>query len=169
MAKTSLIITSTDQFGKGLQKTVTDVNPDATSAQLVTFATKLNALTTNSYVRTDRVDKTNCDTEASGKQTPTFTLDKYTASASSIQNGNAYFKITYSGDGQIYFGDINVDAQGLATGCDYNFSPFSYSDPTLSFWLLPHSGSTVVPFTFKLMATETATYKAAEITVTITE
>ena len=66
MAKTSLIITSIDQLGKSLQKTVTDVNPNATSAQLVTFATKLNALTTNSYVRTDRIDKINCDTESSG-------------------------------------------------------------------------------------------------------
>ena len=65
MAKTSAIITSTDLSGKTLQKTLTNVNPEATSEHLATLGQMLNSLTTNTYVQTDRIDKINCDTEAS--------------------------------------------------------------------------------------------------------
>lgn len=44
----SLIINSVDQASKKNQKTLTDINPDANTAALKTFATKLNAITTNS-------------------------------------------------------------------------------------------------------------------------
>lgn len=44
----SLIINSVDQSSKKNQKTLTDINPDANTAALKTFATKLNAITTNS-------------------------------------------------------------------------------------------------------------------------
>ena len=67
MAKRSLIYTSTAAgTGKKLQKTITDVNPNATSAQLKTFVQKINALTTNSYVQVDCIDKYNVDTEEVG-------------------------------------------------------------------------------------------------------
>ena len=66
MAKTSLILETTDTSGKKIQKTFTDVNPEASSADLVTFAQMCNGLTSNTYVRTDRVNKINCDTETSG-------------------------------------------------------------------------------------------------------
>ena len=67
MAKTSLIITSTAATdGKKLQKTFTDINSTATNEQLKSFGQVLNALTTNTYVETNRVDKVNCDTEEGG-------------------------------------------------------------------------------------------------------
>ena len=156
MAKTSLIITSTDQLGKGLQKTVTDVNPDATSAQLVTFATKLNALTTNSYVRTDRVDKTNCDTEASGKQTPTLTLSQSTVT---LTGSNVYQEIpfTYDGDGQLYAGDWSAENPGCTIG-------FFYANNTWN--IQAQAVSAAVPCTVKIMATETANYKSVSTTLT---
>ena len=75
MATTNITITSSDTNNNSVQKTITGINPDATSAQLVSAAQKIVALTNDTYVKTDRVDKTNCDTEASGKQTPTLTLD----------------------------------------------------------------------------------------------
>ena len=69
MAKTSLIVKALDSNGKLLQKTVTDVNPDATNETLAAFGQKVNALTTHTYSGTDRVDKVNCDTEATPEDT----------------------------------------------------------------------------------------------------
>lgn len=59
--KTSVVLTTTDQQGKKLQKTFTDINPNATNAQLVAFTRALNALTSNVYQETSRVDKERCD------------------------------------------------------------------------------------------------------------
>ena len=55
--KTSLIINSVTQSGIKNQKTLTDVNADVSSTVLKEFAEKLNALTTNTYGSTTRVDK----------------------------------------------------------------------------------------------------------------
>ena len=56
--KSSVIFESTDTTGKKLQKTLTDINPDVDSVALRTFTQSLNSLTTNTYVGTSRVDKT---------------------------------------------------------------------------------------------------------------
>lgn len=56
---TSIIMTSTDQGGNKLQKTLTSINPNASAADIRTFATAVNGLTTNNYVGTNRIDKTN--------------------------------------------------------------------------------------------------------------
>lgn len=59
---TSLIIESrNDDTTK--QKSLTDINPNATDDELKTFAQTLISLTNNSYVKTDRVDKRNLDTD----------------------------------------------------------------------------------------------------------
>ena len=77
MAKRSLILTSTSNQGKKLQKTITDINPNAGAVALKSFAQKLNAMTTNTYVQTDCIDKFNVDTETppvDTRQEPTFEL-----------------------------------------------------------------------------------------------
>lgn len=53
----------TTKDGSTSTKTITDVNPAATNTQLVTLGTMLTALTTNTYVKTDKVTTVNCDTE----------------------------------------------------------------------------------------------------------
>lgn len=64
MATRSLILTSAQAgTGKKLQKTITNVNPNATADVMKTFAQKLSALTTDTYVQTDCIDKYNVDTE----------------------------------------------------------------------------------------------------------
>ena len=64
MAKTSIIVTTTEAgTGKKLQKTLTDINVNASNQQLAALGRALNSLTTNIYSATDRVDKANCDTE----------------------------------------------------------------------------------------------------------
>ena len=45
-------------------KTISNVSPTATPTQIKTFAQALNALSTNTYVETYRIERLNCDTEA---------------------------------------------------------------------------------------------------------
>lgn len=64
MAKIAINMITTEQgTGRKLQKTLTDINAEATSAQIKTFATALNGLTTNVYGETNRIEKLNVDTE----------------------------------------------------------------------------------------------------------
>ena len=75
--KTSAVITSTSQAGTKIQKTLTDVNAACTNEVLKTAGQMLNNLTTNTYERTDRVDKQHCDTEAgtsTGKPVPLISI-----------------------------------------------------------------------------------------------
>ena len=60
MANTSIILESTSATGKKLRKAITDVNSEATNAQLKSFAQQLNALSTNTYGSTARVTKDAC-------------------------------------------------------------------------------------------------------------
>lgn len=69
--ESSLIINTTSQDGKKLQKTITNLNPNATNAKLGEFAQRLTALTTNTYdkaVRINKIDVTEDD--AGGGLTP---------------------------------------------------------------------------------------------------
>lgn len=113
MAKTSLIITSTAGTKK-LQKTLTDINSAATNDQLKSFAQALNNLTTNTYGETNRVDRTNCDTEDSGgKQFREITITGATRGATATIACN----ITAGGTANpaVFFYSTGGSVQVLAT------------------------------------------------------
>lgn len=55
---TSIIIHSTDSSGDKKQRSVTNINPNATANQLIEFAGKFTALSNHTYVSTVRVDRT---------------------------------------------------------------------------------------------------------------
>lgn len=55
---TAIIINSTTTGGKSVAKSVGDINPNASAADLKQLAQKITALTTNTYDSTVRVDKT---------------------------------------------------------------------------------------------------------------
>lgn len=58
MAKViSLVITSTDTLEKKNTTTVTNINPEATNAQIKQLAQKLIAFTTDTYVGLTKVTK----------------------------------------------------------------------------------------------------------------
>lgn len=63
MSKVSIQIETIDANGNKKQKSLTDINPEATSTQLVQFAQNLVALTNQTYSATNRIEKINCDTE----------------------------------------------------------------------------------------------------------
>lgn len=86
MAKTDLKIKSNDnQKGTSITTSVTYVNPEANSNTLKQLGQKLNALTTNNYVQSDRVQTINVDTEEIAPQqgtleivdNPTFTRESF--------------------------------------------------------------------------------------------
>lgn len=64
MPEVSAIVYSTDSSTKKVAKTISNVAPSATAVQIRTFAQALNALSTNTYVETYRIERLNCDTEA---------------------------------------------------------------------------------------------------------
>lgn len=53
----SLVISSTDQSSKKNTNTVTNLNPEATNAQIKQLAQKLIAFTTDTYVGASKVTK----------------------------------------------------------------------------------------------------------------
>lgn len=55
--KSALIINSTDTNGTAKAKSITNINPNATSEQLQELAQRLTALTTNTYTGADVVKK----------------------------------------------------------------------------------------------------------------
>ena len=169
MAKTSLIIESTNTSGKKIQKTFTDVNPEATSAELKTFAQMCNGLTSNTYVRTDRIDKINCDTEAiTTKTAPTLAFTSPTVTVSEISTNvttsNAFSYIfTYNGDAtidQFYItGDLaSMNLMTIIQGGNGTF--------TLVF--KRNTSGSISPGVITLHVPETDTYAAASATFTIT-
>lgn len=174
MSKTSLILTTTDILGRKQQQSITDVNPNADTTALKTFAQMCNALTTDTYVSTDRIDKINCDLEAgTSKTTPTFSASKTTFSkalagqdATSTDDGMIYNSrwtvqttVTYNGDGVLYASVNNAIDTFTVTYSSAN----TYTVKAIT------STSTTLPQTITIHTTETDTYKAATpITLTLT-
>lgn len=113
MAKTSLIVTSTTATdGKKLQKTLTDINSAATNEQLKSFGQRLNGLTTNTYVETNRVDRVNCDTEDGGGS-----------------DGKAFRNITITGVAQ---GATATISANVAEGASISPAVFFFANNTVT-------------------------------------
>jgi len=62
--KTSIIVNSTATGNKKVQKTVTNVNPNATDNQMYQFAQALNALSTDTFEGAVRVDRKDLEATA---------------------------------------------------------------------------------------------------------
>lgn len=157
MPKVSVILNATEAAtGKKLQKTLTDINASASSEQIKTFTTALNRLTTNNYIETNRVAKTNVDTEevpTGGKKAPTFTVGtRYTGD----ENYAACFPLTYDGDGTVT-AVAAVGSQG-----SIRTHNGTYADNVVSFKSIGLETIPVVTIT----ATETENYGSAGITIT---
>lgn len=118
--KSSLIINSIDANNQARQKSFPNINPNATDANVCTFAKKVNALTTNEFVSAIRVDKKPLDDstpEPVVKQTPTLTLSEFT------KDGTTYTAtITYNGDGELTTTTGSIDDVTLIVEATETFS-----------------------------------------------
>lgn len=136
MAKVSIALNTTENAtGKKLQKTLTDIRDTATSAQIKTFTQALNGLTTNIYGETNRIEKTNVDTEETGgaKIIPSISLSEFVSGSATV---------TYSGDGtlvlKVISGNITlegntVSASGAGEGVIYALATDNYAAAVLPF------------------------------------
>lgn len=175
MAKRSLILTSTSNQGKKLQKTFTDVNPAATSESMLTAVQMINELTTATYVQTDLVEKYNLDTEdAPSKTEPTLTLtqpgegrDGLTAAflANAAPQDRRYGAVTYDGDGTLC---VYTDVVGAAVGI---MNSNGQSTGTYVVLAPGWNSDAIKPSSFSgkvyLVATEGENYAAKTIEITI--
>ena len=155
----SIVVTSTDTNNKTITKTITNVNPDADNDKLATWGQMLTALTDNTYTKTDRVDKANCDT-APSKQTATLTLSPTSVTAATMNQGSTQnITYTYNGDAStIQFGTPN-------TGIAYSIQ--SKNNNTFAIKQVDQS-MTVTAGELIISFPETDNYKAVSATFTIT-
>lgn len=165
MPKTDIKLYSTEPSGKATTATISDVNPDATNAQLKTLGQMLNSFTRNRYDKTNRINTIQCDTEeGGGLQTPTLQL--LDGSGNPIAGGNrttdantlnSVSSIYYDGDGEII-----VNAQGTGTLLTNigSFDQTTHKAP-FTFYLRATANQQYSDFTITTTATDT--YKAASI------
>lgn len=168
MSKVSMQIESTDTSGNKKQKSFTDINPEATPAQLKSFAQNLIALTNQTYSATNRIEKINCDTEGSKTAASITFPDGNEFSIESVKQdiaaGNFSRAFNYNGDADIadfYTTTSNSNAK-MATA-------FSINGDYKLFWVRNTAGvDQMSPCVITIHAPETANYQAATTTVTFT-
>lgn len=163
--KTSLVINAVND-GKHIQKTLTDINPAADNVALKIWGQMLNGLTTNTYVKTDRIDKTNCDT-VEEKLTPSLTLNEEIPEGITrtwALQGRA-IKMAYTGDGELYI--MNNDETSWAT--TFRTSPTSGLNLYVGIINAQTEANATAPHNIIIRSVETDTYKAGEWKFTITE
>jgi|GEM_PF-2909292 len=66
MAKTTLVLHMLDTNNEALQKSVPYANPSASNSDLATFSQSLVSLTSNTYVDTERIDRTSLNEALDG-------------------------------------------------------------------------------------------------------
>lgn len=163
--KSSLIINSIDANNQARQKSFANINPNATDANVCTFAKKVNALTTNEFVSAIRVDKKPLDDstpEPVVKQTPTLTLSEFT------KDGTTYTAtITYTGDGELTTTTGSIDDVTLIVEATETFSGTLSAPETDNFLAASVNFSQVIKQTPTLSVGE-FTKKGNNLVATIT-
>lgn len=150
MAKTELKLKSKrSTTGQNITTTIGYVNPNADSATLKTFGQKLNAMTTNIYEETDRVQTINVDTEevpgGSSKPAHTLTVTRDWRSSSAALSMTIEF--TYDGNltnlkaftnrpndveqGFPEYTELTTGAENTATLKVVGYGAIPYSKPVL--------------------------------------
>lgn len=172
MAEQKLIISTTTPDGLDASKTISNINPEASNEKLAELGQKLNAFTDNTYGKTDRVIKYNCDTESGGgaKQTPTLSLEKSSCSVADISamigNGDVWgTTITTNSDGAFY---VKPDSSLEYTNAAYVTVFHAPAMSATRFGIRAIQGALPVAQTITIGVAESNTYKAAEVTFTIT-
>jgi len=165
VAKTELKLNATDRYGNDITTTISYVNPDAGKNDILNFTQALNALTTNTYKETKRVQTLNVDLETV-PSTPTLTPSLTQWSASTFVNtagrqvGNSSI-LTYNGDGDIFIQKSAIQA-GLIVWVENDNNAISIMPAYLA------SNPPTFPVTFTVGFTATDNYKACSVEMTIT-
>lgn len=171
MAKVNLQIKTTDANDKNQTTTISYANPNASDQVLKTFAQKIVALSTDMYRGTDKVETTNLDTESS-KTTATIGLAISSATVSELKaqfanNANKNYSFTYNGDGTVYCYLKNTQSVNALIAKIYAANNvLSLQSKATTF---DGENAEIMPQEIVLFAPETANYKAAQATFTVTD
>lgn len=177
MAKTDVKLYATGPDAKTTTATISDVNPAATSSQLVQMGHLLNNLTQNTYGKTDRINTINCDTEGGGgKLTPTISLSKTSCTLADLRDSGtaataqyeAMTVITTDSDGEVFVKDNNLPAYQAVAAVLFT-RPNDGAKILNVYCVKNYEGQTqAVAQTVTIYQAESDTYTAAEVTFTIT-
>lgn len=116
---TSLVIYSADYLtGKAQQMTITGVNPNAANSDIATFAQMTAALSKDTYVSVERVDRANLDSDP--KPQRTITSFKY---AKSVDGANGYVAVPDDGVINIPVADVRSKKIPLIMKTPYDVAP----------------------------------------------
>lgn len=163
--KTSLVINAVND-GKQIQKTLTDINPAADNTALKVWGQMLNGLTTNTYVKTDRIDKTNCDSVVE-KLTPSLIINETLEDGlvrSWLLQGRS-IRMAYTGDGELMI--VNNDETSWAT--TFRTSPSAGLCMYIGVINSSTEANATAPHDIVVRSVETDNYKAGEWTFSIIE
>ena len=165
---TSLSIKGKNQANASTTATINYVNPDATNAQLVSLATSLNALTTNTIDDITKIQKESL-TDATAKSPRNFTISPSTVNYSSIPQNIAsptMITLTYDGDGVPATTANLQNAEGTGTQDRIAIVTIP-NDNNYSIGLARGTGALAAYGTITISLPETDTYESATATLTI--
>ena len=112
MADNKAIITSTTPAGATVQKTITGISPYATNELIASLGSALNDFTDNTYGKTEKVTKVNCDAEEDDKQNPVLKLIDALGQDASTVRENTTFELAYTGNSTVYFTMLPATSTG---------------------------------------------------------
>ncbi|MBQ7454373.1 MAG: hypothetical protein IJS69_04915 [Selenomonadaceae bacterium] len=177
--KSSVNIIATDPNGKKIQKAITDINPNASTAQLRDFVENLNGLTNNTLGTPVRIDRTELVDESQllDRNMMLNNLGTRTKSIEFTYEATAVYSATVEFNGNI--SDITADMMEVdnPTGLAVSFTIEKYSqsgNPVMAVLAIAPDASTIIErpsiygtITFKLKAG--GGYKSDAVTFVIKE
>lgn len=114
--QTSLNITYADSSQNKSTKSLTYINPAATNAQLDTAASLFSAISNNTYIDAERIDRTNVKEAQPSKPEPTCTFGSWTDTAVNDQSHTMLAKqisFTTNSDATPYVSITITDASSI--------------------------------------------------------
>ena len=94
MSDTKLQLKAKDPSGAATNLNVTNVNPNASDANMLTFTQSLNALTKNTYVQTNKIITTALDTEGDNRATNPATISVTSIALADVPSSEGQNTIT---------------------------------------------------------------------------
>lgn len=166
MADTKIIVTSSDSNNRLVQKTIPNINPDASNDALKSFGQKVTALTDNTLSKVERVDKTDI-TAVVEKLTPSLTFNEELEDGlvrSWLLQGRS-IRMAYTGDGELMI--VNNDETSWAT--TFRTSPSAGLCLYVGVINTNTEANATAPHDIVVRSVETDTYKAGEWKFSIIE
>lgn len=117
---TNMYIDSLDTNGKKVQRSITNLNPDATNNQLRALAIGINALSTNTFGSATKVERT--DLQQQTERTISFTQDSYYDLGTLTNTDETHlYVVSFEVSNNYYYGEwylTDVSMNGIDSSCE---------------------------------------------------